>query len=165
MNRHLYSGGAGLLLLIFGLMLVTSAFAAEQELFVSAGEAGIFRGPETAVFTIEYRPGFRVWKYVGFWLSGESAFDEGYWIGAGFLLDIPIGSRWLIRPSFGGGYYHTTSTFDLGSPLEFRSNFEVDFNITHEWITGLALGHYSNGGITDQNPGAETLRLLVGRRF
>ena len=149
----------------FSMMAATASWGGEPELLTGFGVAGVLQDWQTGLYAIEYRPAWRAWDLVGAWVSAETTFVAGYWLGLGVFLEGRFGPHWLIRPSFGGGYYHQSGDFDLGSPLEFRSTFELDFNLTPSWLIGLAISHYSNGGIADKNPGAESVRAMIGYRF
>ena len=75
----------------------------------------------------------------------------------GILLELPLGERWMLIPSFGGGYYDMDEGLDLGSEVEFKSALECAYRFGNEHRLGIGFGHISNGGIAERNPGTEML--------
>jgi lipid A 3-O-deacylase len=65
-----------------------------------------------------------------------------------------------VTPSFGVGLYSSGEGKAMGSPLEFRTGFEVgyEFNKVGERI-GVSFTHISNAEVAENNPGAEQLSL------
>lgn len=64
------------------------------------------------------------------------------------------------------GIYEEGSGNDLGRSFPiFRSQLEIDKAIGHGWRAGLALGHKSNAGTGDHNPGVESVYLTISRTF
>jgi AcrR family transcriptional regulator len=70
------------------------------------------------------------------------------------------GSRWLFAVATGPGYYFRQSGFDLGYALEFRSTFYAARRLGHGNAVGISFSHYSNSGMRNHNPGAETVRVF-----
>ena len=48
---------------------------------------------------------------------------------------------------------------DLGHEIEFRSTLEISYQLKNKNRIGLSVGHLSNAGIGDINPGTEILSL------
>ena len=48
---------------------------------------------------------------------------------------------------------------DLGYDVEFYSQLRLDYRLASNARVGLGVGHISNAGIGDKNPGAETAYL------
>ena len=81
-------------------------------------------------------------------------------LGAGVLVDIYLGRRFVLTPSFAPTWWRgKTDTLDLGYPLEFRSQMELSYRFNDRSRLGLAISHYSNASLGDTNPGTETVSV------
>lgn len=77
--------------------------------------------------------------------------------GAGFAFDILLGRYVVLTPTELVGFYYRGDGKRLGSFVEFRSTFEAGVRFPNEMrLTGF-IGHMSNAGLTDLNPGANTV--------
>lgn len=97
----------------------------------------------------------------GAWASVDSS-PNGRWVGFGPLVGAGLGRGIHVGLSTGPGWYPDNGRFDLGSHLQFRSTIYLLAPIGRGWEAGLAVSHYSNGGTARHNPGAETMRMVVG---
>jgi lipid A 3-O-deacylase len=79
-------------------------------------------------------------------------------------------TRFWERPSGTGGYaqlhfmpgvYAQGNGPDLGHDIEFRSGAEIGWQAKSGMHIGVSYDHRSNGGISNVNPGMETLQLRV----
>ena len=112
-------------------------------------------GPESYEF-------FNLKPFAGFEVTSDSA---NYFL-AGVYLEDNIGtlftgdsSNFIFTPSFGAGYYNEGNGKKLGNKIEFRTTFEVVYQLKNENRIGLSFGHISNANIGDKNPGVEILSL------
>jgi hypothetical protein len=86
--------------------------------------------------------------------------EKGYgtYISTGFTKKINLGKNFFMAPSFSAGIYEE---FDggknMGSPLEFKSELELNYNLFKKSVIGISLNHISNGDISDTNPGADNI--------
>lgn len=150
------------LCLLLGSLCTLSAEIFDRDpplISLGAGVGEVFDSHPKAGFMIEYRPAFR-WHHVGSWVCLGQGADQAIYAGAGILMNLHCGSRWILTPSFGGGYFKPSDILDLGSELEFRSGLEFSFRFKNEQRLGLSLSHLSNGGISEKNPGTEILLLM-----
>lgn len=136
-----------------------SGARAEDPDFISLG-AGYFdfnrQKDPGANFNLEYRSDQKFWVFKPFAAAAYSSTGHGF-VGAGVLVDIFLGKRWVATPSFAPHYYWgETSDLDLGHALEFRSQLEIAYRFDDRSRLGLAIAHYSNASIGDTNPGTET---------
>lgn len=124
---------------------------------------------EGAEFRLEYRSGE---KYLGFKpfvaLAGTST-GQGF-LGAGVLIDVFFGRRFVVTPSFAPHLYvGGNSDLDLDYPLEFRSQLEFAYRFDDRSRLGIAVSHYSNASLGDTNPGTESAMLYyavpIGKIF
>ena len=83
----------------------------------------------------------------------------------GILLDVVLGDHFYLSPSAGVGYYHEGGGRDLGSVLEFRTQFEAGYRFENRSRLGLAFSHISNASIGSSNPGTEILTLYYHMPF
>lgn len=114
---------------------------------------------EGAEFRLEYRSDEKFWMFKPFAAAGYTSTSQGF-VGAGVLIDLYMGRRFVVTPSFAPHYYWGgNSKLDLGHELEFRSQLEVAYRFDNRARLGLALSHYSNASIGDTNPGTETLSV------
>ena len=112
-------------------------------------------GPESYEF-------FNLKPFAGFEITSDSA---NYFL-AGVYLEDNIGtlftgdsSNFIFTPSFGAGYYDDGDGKKLGSDIEFRTTFEVSYQLKNENRIGFSFGHISNANTGDKNPGVEVLSL------
>ena len=70
-----------------------------------------------------------------------------------------------ITPSFAPGYYHYGDGKDLGSPLEFKTEVQMSFDINDSTHLGMSYNHISNASLGDKNPGANSYMLNFLKHF
>ena len=70
-----------------------------------------------------------------------------------------INDNWSVIPSISAGYYNNGADKDLGYDVEFYSQLRLEYRLAGNARLGLGIGHISNAGIGDENPGAETAFL------
>ena len=75
-------------------------------------------------------------------------------------MDIYFGRRWVLTPSFAPTWWRgKMDDLDLGHGVEFRSQLEFAYRFDDRSRLGLSISHYSNAGLGDSNPGAESLMV------
>lgn len=84
----------------------------------------------------------------------------GNYVYAGFGFDINVTPNWVLNPNFAVGNYGPGSGTKLGSSVEFRSGLEIDYRMWDQSRLGLAIQHMSNAGISQRNPGEESVTLI-----
>lgn len=94
-------------------------------------------------------------------LTALATQDDSYYLGVGFGRDFALGSRWVAHVGFAAGAYEKGDGKELGQTLEFRSALDVGYRLSEQLRLGLTLAHLSNAGLSDVNPGIETLTLGV----
>ena len=112
-------------------------------------------GPESYEF-------FNLKPFAGFEITSDSA---SYFL-AGIYLEDNIGilftgdsSNFIFTPSFGAGYYDDGSGKELGSDVEFRTTFEISYQLKNDNRIGFSFGHISNANLGADNPGVEIISL------
>ncbi len=129
--------------------------------FVTFG-GGIWdmNGDESAgTASIEYQHDKRLfWEFKP--MGGlMGTFDGGFYVYAGVAIDIFLGRRFVLTPSFAPGLYSDGGGKDLGHTVEFRSSVKLAYRFDSRARLGLELYHMSNAGLDDVNPGANALML------
>jgi len=124
---------------------------------IGVGKYDFNRRKETGTeFRLEYRSEKKVSIFKPFMAISATNTSQGF-VGAGILLDLFIGRRIVITPSFSPNYYWGgNNQLDLGHALEFRSQLELAYRFDNRARLGLAISHYSNASLGDTNPGTET---------
>ena len=148
------------------LLLTTGPARAEDPAFVTIGIGGYDatqRDDQAIDFRLEYRHK-KVWLFKP-WAGVEATSDGAVYGVAGLLIDIFFGRRIVFTPSFGAGLYHDGGGKDLGSAIEFRSQVELAYRFNDRSRLGIALGHISNAGIGDRNPGTEIINVYYSIPF
>jgi hypothetical protein len=116
------------------------------------------RDDEAVDFRLEYRHGEKFWIFKP-WAGIEATSDGAFYGAVGVLIDIDIGERVVLTPSFGAGYYEAGNGKDLGHEIEFRSQIELWYRLDNRARLGLAFSHISNASLGDDNPGVEILNV------
>ena len=135
--------------------------ATAPSLVVGLGAIGVEPGEQRAeAVELQLRLPMRVFGLqptVGGLLTAQ---DSSYgWLGFG--RDFPFAQRWVARIDVGAGYYEPGEGKELGQSLEFRTGFDLSYQPSPDLRLGLQLAHLSNAGLSDINPGTETLTLSV----
>ena len=68
-------------------------------------------------------------------------------------------SNFFFTPSFGAGIYDDGSGKKLGNDLQFRTSFEISYELKNKNRIGISFSHISNANLGDKNPGVEILSL------
>jgi hypothetical protein len=121
------------------------------------------RDSSAAVVDLEHRFA-PVWRGV-FPLVGGLATSDGAWhVRAGLGRDVALGERWVVTISSAAGWFDPGDGDDLGHDVEFRSALDVAYRLREDLRIGLAVAHLSNASLAEDNPGVETLSLVVSWR-
>lgn len=155
--------------------LCLSAFAttpvrAEDPAYITLGAGGweaLRSNLSKPEVDLTFRSDYRLWAFKP--QAGVMAAGDGdFYTYAGFLSDIYFGKNIVLTPSLNIGYYGG-SGFNLGSRFEFREGAELAYRFDNAYRVGAAFYHMSNAGITDRNPGSEsilgTLSIPIGSIF
>ena len=102
----------------------------------------------------------------------EATSDSASYFLAGIYVEDNIGtlftdnpSNLIFTPSFGVGYYDDGDGKKLGNNIEFRTTFELSYQLENKNRIGISLGHISNANIGDKNPGVEILSLSYQKPY
>ena len=158
-KRAVVRVGAGLVL-IAG--LAASPARGEGSAVAGFGIVGLEEGENrSAVLELDYR--FAPWRHgIGPAIGVSANSDGGANLRAGLSRDFPFAERWNANVTLAGGYYVRGNGKDLGKGFEFRSAIDLSFEAQPGVRFGASLAHLSNAGISESNPGLETLTLTIG---
>ena len=145
--------------LLAGVLAWSDRARADDPDFLSFG-AGAFdwnrQKDDGAEFRLEYRSNFKLWHFKPFALAAGSSTGHTF-VGAGILLDVFLGRRIVVTPSYAPTWYTGgNDDLDLDYPLEFRSQLEIAYRFDNRSRLGVAVSHYSNASLGDSNPGTES---------
>ena len=143
------------------LLLPIGAASADDPDFVSFG-AGWFdwnrQKDQSGEINLEYRSDRKFWIFKP--MAGAMVTSTGSFYGyAGVGIDVFLGRRFVVMPSFAPGIYAKGGGLDLGHALEFRSQAEFAYRFDDRSRLGFAISHISNDSIGDTNPGTEIFTL------
>ena len=96
----------------------------------------------------------------------ETTSESAYYILGGVYLEDNLGqlfigkkSNFIFTPIFGAGYYNDGNGKKLGNEIEFRTTFEISYEMQNKNRIGLSFSHISNANIGNKNPGVEIISL------
>lgn len=145
-------------------LLVLVAARAGAAGHTAVASFGVF-GPEpgenrAALLDLEFR--FPVWRWgIGPVLGAGATSQGANYVRAGLGRDFPLGARWNANVGFAAGGYVRGGGKELGRGVEFRSAIDLSYRVRSDLRLGLALAHLSNAGLSQQNPGVETLTITM----
>lgn len=111
---------------------------------------------------MEYRHDKKIFDLVKPFVAAAVSKNDStqVFLGAGILMDIYLGKRFVVTPSFAPHYYHGGNTkLDLDYALEFRSQVEAAYRFDDRSRLGVAVSHYSNASLGKTNPGTESATI------
>jgi len=121
-------------------------------------------GDRAAALELQYRGPRLLWllqPMVGLMGTSDLA-GHAY---AGVSLDLPLGERLVLRPSFAPGLYADGDGKDMGHTVQFRTGAELSYRFGSGLRLGLEFTHLSNATLGDSNPGANNLFLTLAVPF
>jgi len=156
-----YSVKKILCLAAFAVAMAATPAAAEDDpafLSFSTGAFDINDNDTTGMLGVEYRSDFK--KFFLTPMAGAFVTAKGGLYGyGGVFVDVFLGRRVVLRPSFSAGAYADGNGKDLGGVLEFRSAIALAWRFDDRSRLGIEFAHLSNAGIYDVNPGTENLTV------
>lgn len=158
-----------LILVILGTIVSQSSYAGEKLLSFGVGSAAIFDDNQTAIFKVVYDIPMQslVWDLKP-QLHLIVSDTRAYHIGIGFLKEFTISERWSWAFSTSVGHYKQGKSSlirPLGNELEFYSAIYVSKKINNTSRVMVELGHISNAGFGDVNPGSELVLVSVTHKY
>ena len=121
---------------------------------------------------VEIGPEAENFFYLKPFLGLETTSDSAVYFIGGIYLEDNLGtlfegeeSNIYFTPSFGAGYYDDGDGKKLGNNIEFRTTFEVSYQLLNDDRIGLSFGHISNANIGNKNPGVEIISFSYQKPF
>ena len=111
---------------------------------------------------MEYRHDEKIFDLVKPFVAAAVSKNDStqVFLGAGILMDIYLGNRFVVTPSFAPHFHSGGNTkLDLDYALQFRSQVEAAYRFDDRSRLGLAVSHYSNASLGKTNPGTESAIL------
>jgi hypothetical protein len=111
------------------------------------------------MFRAEYRFAnglFFIKPLIGAFVTTDTTF-YGY---GGLRADIILAQHYVIMPVATVGYWERGDGKDLGSHIEFKTGAEFAYRFDGGSRIGVAFDHMSNAGITQRNPGEESVLVV-----
>jgi hypothetical protein len=149
-------------LMVLVVFAASSAAAQTKSfLYVGGAVAGVFDDSQYGYGSLELRHFFYSWNNLslGYGAVADIGSSDQYFGGL-LTLDFPFSRYVGLSLSTGPGYY-TNDTLILGSNFEIRSGLEFYLMQQQGWRISLGIFHYSNAGVSDTNPGSESVRLAI----
>ena len=105
---------------------------------------------------IQFRSQSKFWIFNPM-IGANANSGRGAYAYAGVSIDVFLGNRLVVRPSFAPGLYAKGDGKDLGHVVEFRSGIEFAYRFDDRSRLGIELSHRSNASLDKHNPGEESL--------
>jgi lipid A 3-O-deacylase len=91
-------------------------------------------------------------------MGGVEATSDGAMYGfGGFVYDVFLTPNIFLSPSTVVGLFYRGNGKRLGSFVEFRSTMEAGYRFDNNMRLSLSIGHISNAGLSEYNPGTEII--------
>ncbi len=145
----------------------TSALADDRYFGIGGGSFDIFENASEVAVTATLEGE----KFTSFWDLRPTAqaiaiSDSAYFIGIGAIKEFDIGENWALGIGFAPGFADEDDEKKaLSYNVEFYSRLTVTYNANPDNRIRLELGHISNAGLSDTNPGTEPLMMSWLHRF
>ncbi len=124
------------------------------------GVADVLDTPKKGFASFELRKPFQ-FKSVALTLNCVvEGSDEDDYVGLGASLERRLSNKLKVALTTGFGRF-SNKNMDLGSKTEFRSGIDLFFKVSRKLNLVFSFYHYSNGGISEYNPGSETVTVRV----
>ena len=89
----------------------------------------------------------------------------GFWGGAGFIRKVRLIDYVNFNFDFSPGIYIRGNEEDLGGWLMFRSGVEIEFIVNDFLNMSIGYDHRSSGDLWKYNPGMETLKFSISKKY
>ena len=90
--------------------------------------------------------------------------EYAIYFSSGYQKKINVNESIIIVPSFSVGLYNEFDQGkDMGLPVQFKSELELNFRTKNDFIFGVTYNHISNADLGDKNPGSDS--YLFGFRY
>ena len=94
-------------------------------------------------------------------LGVDAGRDNMLYLYADMARDFALPRDWLVTLSLGAGWFANGETIGTNYDFEFKSGFALARRLSSGGHAGVAVYHYSNGGLDHPNYGSEALVLFL----
>ena len=105
------------------------------------------------------------WHGLRLWTGALVVETGAFWCGGGLRFVVQLDQNWRVGAASGPGYFNESDELDLGHEVELYSTIELARAIGGAGHLVVDVGHMSNAGLGDYNPGATTFRLSFRRDY
>ena len=117
----------------------------------------------------------QIYEFTGVF-DKENQFSRGHkrkkreeyaiYLSSGLQKTIALSKNVSLVPSFSLGLYESFDQGkDMGFPIEFKSELELNLHLSRDSILGVTFHHISNADIGDKNPGSDSILINFKRNF
>ena len=117
----------------------------------------------------------QIYEFTGFidkdnYFSGEGKpkkrEEYSIYISSGFQKSFKLSNNFSLVPSFSVGLYQEFDDGkDMGFPVEFKSEMELNYNFFKNSLFGITWNHISNADIGERNPGSDSVLFNFKNNF
>lgn len=132
---------------------------------LGVGIFDVIQNPHNLLLQVEFRSFMKNFSYARplFGIMGTD--KASFYVYGGMALDIFLGKKVVLTPSFAPGIYVKGGGKNLWFPLEFRSSMELSYILPNQRRIGAQFYHISNASIGHKNPGTEALVFFYSLPF
>ncbi len=140
-----------------------------RRLFIAGGVDNIDandRFGDSGYVSFEVAPGVLDQDYGLRICAAVDVSEVGYWGGAGISAEYRFDNMpAYIEGSFLAGLYTDSDELELGHAIEFRSQVALGYIFDNGYDVAVGIGHKSNAGLSNINPGANAVFVRIGKDF
>ncbi len=135
--------------------------ARKDVLAISAGAFDVSRDNTAAEARLENCFGHKYFDLISPHIGIMATSDGAFYAFVGLHADFKISKNFYLSPAWAVGAFHEGDGFDLGHTVEFRTTPEASYRFSGRMRVGLQFSHMSNADLGDNNPGTESLMLVL----
>jgi len=92
--------------------------------------------------------------------------EQAIYLSTGLQKSLNLSKNLFLVPSFSVGFYQEFDAGkDMGFPIEFKSEIELNRSFSNGSLFGLTYNHISNADIGDTNPGSDSILINFKTNF
>jgi lipid A 3-O-deacylase len=139
--------------------ITTNASAEGDVLSLGIGAYDVFEDSTSFEGRAEWRSGKDMIVGIKPFIGAEGNTDGGILGLAGVYRDFPVAPQWYVTPSFGAGLFREGSGRDMDKTVQFRSQIEVQYELSSRNRIAASISNMSNDVIGGDKPDAQTVGL------
>ena len=96
----------------------------------------------------------------------EDREEQAIYLSTGLQKKIYLSNNNTLIPSFSIGLYEAFDAGkDMGYPIEFKSELELNHNFSNGSLLGITYNHISNADLGNKNPGSDSVLINFKKNF